>query len=89
MIPFNRDWLFFRGDIGAVGQRGFTKAGTWWQNGASAALDDKKWQKVDLPCDFMFEGEFTKAPADQTCPSDLPDMGTIDSIHASRVALYR
>lgn len=95
MIAFNRDWLFFRGDVGAVGQRGFTKAGTWWQNGASAALDDKKWQKVDLPHDFMFEGEFTKAPADQTCPSDLPDMGTIDSIHSSRgsiaggVAWYR
>ena len=87
MIPFNREWLFYRGDIGVSGQRGFTKAGTWWQNGAFANLDDSKWQKVNLPHDFMFEGEFTKASSDQTCPADLPDMGTIDSIHSSRGSL--
>lgn len=87
MIPFNRDWLFFKGDICASGQRGFTKAGTWFQNGAFAGLDDKKWKQVDLPHDFMFEGEFTKASSDQTCPADLPDMGSIDSIHSSRGSL--
>jgi len=87
MIPFNRDWLFFKGDICASGQRGFTKAGAWFQNGAFAGLDDKKWKQVDLPHDFMFEGEFTKASSDQTCPADLPDMGSIDSIHSSRGSL--
>lgn len=83
-IPFNRDWLFYRGDIGVSGRRGFTKAGAWFQNGAFAKLDDSKWQKVHLPHDFMFEGEFSKAPADQTCPADIPEMGTIDSLHSAR-----
>ena len=87
MIPFNRDWLFYRGDVGAPNQRGFTKAGVWWQNGAFVGLDDRKWKKVDLPHDFMFEGEFTKASSDQTCPADIPEMGTIDSIHSSRGSL--
>ena len=95
MIAFNRDWLFFKGDVYTSGQRGFAKAGAWWQNGAAKNLNDSKWKKVDLPHDFMFESEYTKAPADQTCPADLPDMGTIDSIHSSRgsvaggVAWYR
>ena len=87
MIPFNRDWLFYRGDVGVPNQRGFTKAGVWWQNGAFVGLDDRKWKKVDLPHDFMFEGEFTKASSDQTCPADIPEMGTIDSIHSSRGSL--
>ena len=86
-IPFNRDWLFYRGDVGVSGQRGFTKAGAWWQNGASATLNDSKWQKVHLPHDFMFESEFTKAPSDQTCPADIPEMGTIDSLHSARGSL--
>ena len=95
MIPFNRDWLFFKGDISAPAERGFTKAGAWWQNGAAIAFDDSKWQKVHLPHDFMFTSGFSKAPVDQTRPDDLPDMGTIDSIHSSRgsisggVAWYR
>lgn len=95
MIPFNRDWLFFRGDIYSPGQTGFTKAGRWSQNGASAELNDKNWQRVALPHDFMFESEFSKAPADQICNVDLPDMGTIDSVHSTRgsiaggVAWYR
>lgn len=77
MIPFNRDWLFYKGDISAPAERGFTKAGAWWQNGAAIALDDSKWQKVHLPHDFMFTSGFSKAPVDQTRPDDLPDMGTI------------
>ena len=95
MIPFNKDWLFYRGDRGVSGQRGFTKAGAWWQNGAYKMLDDSKWQKVDLPHDFMFESEFSKAPSHQSCPADIPEMGTIDSLHSARgsiaggVAWYR
>lgn len=87
MIPFNKNWLFFRGDICSPNQRGFTKAGIWTTNGAYGELDDSQWQKVDLPHDYVFEGDFIKYSGTETSLADIPEMGTIDSLLAARGSL--
>ena len=62
ILPIGRDWLIHKGDIIApITETGFMKAGVWKMNGASQTLDESGWQKVNLPHDFVIEGDFCRS----------------------------
>ena len=96
-ICFDDGWRFCRGDLApktpADGWGG-AKAGAYSFGAASAALDDSKWRKLDLPHDFVAEGDYTRSSGDSGM-GDIPEMESIDSRHvaggslAGGVAWYR
>lgn len=89
ILPIGRDWLIHKGDIIApITETGFMKAGVWKMNGASQTLDESGWQKVNLPHDFVIEGDFCRS-RDRFIgnSSDIPAMEDLDSMHTSRGSL--
>ncbi len=54
-------WRFHRGDIPfPKGHGGWAKAGNFNTGAADPALDDSAWRRVDLPHDFIVEGQFSR-----------------------------
>jgi beta-galactosidase len=51
-------WRFHRGDISL--NKNWQGARSYGKGAAGLHFDDSKWQRVDLPHDFVVEGEFTK-----------------------------
>ncbi|MCD7833653.1 MAG: hypothetical protein LUH00_06675 [Lachnospiraceae bacterium] len=80
----DRNWKFYRGDLephtrtsdwGGATARGF-------QTGATArGLDDSGWRSVDLPHDFVVEGDYTNLTHHEKQMTNIPEMESIDSRH--------
>lgn len=80
----DRNWKFYRGDLephtrtsdwGGAKARGF-------QTGAAArGLDDSGWRSVDLPHDFVVEGDYTNLTHHEKQMTNIPEMESIDSRH--------
>lgn len=89
IISLNRDWLLHKGDIlSPITETGFMKGGVWNKNGASFTLDESGWRTVQLPHDFVIEGDFCRS-RDHFIgnSSEIPAMENLDSMHTSRGSL--
>lgn len=88
ILPFNRNWLFRKGDIvSSVTDTGFTKGGSWYRNGAAEELDDTNWEEVVLPHDYVITGEFCRSSEKFDSRADIAEMDTLDSLYTSRGSL--
>lgn len=83
-IDMKKDWKFFLGDLpprsdtngwGGAKARGFSSGAT------SETFDDTKWRSVDIPHDFVSEGDYTRKNAEKTNMQNIPEMESIDSRH--------
>ena len=52
-------WRFHRGDVSI--NKNWQKARSYNKGASGLNFDDSKWQAVNLPHDFVVEGEFTKS----------------------------
>ncbi len=83
-INLDKDWRFFRGELPPKRDTdgwGGAKARAYSFGAASAELDDSRWQRVDLPHDFMIDGDYTKKSALSEEMRKIPEMESIDSRH--------
>ncbi len=82
-MNFDNDWRFYLGDLppktDADGWGG-AKARTYGFGAAANSLDDSRWRKVDLPHDFVAEGDYTNKRGDSDM-RQIPEMESIDSRH--------
>lgn len=82
-INFDHEWKFYKGDLEpktpADGWGG-AKAGAYSFGAAAPDLDDSKWRSLDLPHDFVIEGDYTKNSGDADMRA-IPEMESIDSRH--------
>lgn len=81
---FDKDWRFFLGDLsprtntagwGGAKAKGFSFGATKFD------LDDSKWRKLDLPHDFVMEGQYTRKRGEGNEMQAIPEMESIDSRH--------
>lgn len=82
-IDFNKDWMFYRGDIGPVSETdrwGGAKARAFDFGAAAAEVDASKWRNIDIPHDFVVEGDYTRKP-ESSDMRDIPEMESINSRH--------
>ena len=96
-INIDNGWRFCKGDFApktpADGWGG-AKAGAYNFGAVSLSLDDSKWRRLDLPHDFVSEGDYTRSGGESGM-GDIPEMESIDSRHvaggslAGGVAWYR
>lgn len=94
---FDTGWKFYKGDLApktpADGWGG-AKAGAYNFGAVNAELDDSRWRDIDLPHDFVAEGDYTRENGDADM-GEIPEMESIDSRHfaggslAGGVAWYR
>ena len=96
-INIDSGWRFYKGDLAPktpADSWGGAKAGAYNFGAVNAALDDSKWRILDLPHDFVAEGDYTRSSGDSGM-GDIPEMESIDSRHvaggslAGGVAWYR
>jgi beta-galactosidase len=80
-ILFDFDWNFHLGEIcysdGIVidyEQAGWIKSGAFKQGGPSETLDDSDWRILDLPHDFIVEGDFSESCQKQTFEHGIDSM---------------
>jgi len=64
------DWRFYRGDFPTPKQgQHWAKGGNFAYGPLDPAYDDSMWRLVDLPHDFVVEGDFTRQrPVSAQCP---------------------
>lgn len=93
---FDKGWKFHLGDIKSENAYwGFIKSGTHNQTGASRFLEDSHWKMVQLPHDFVMEGEVTKSAEDWGEENKIPAMEYMGNLHIARgsrdgnIAWYR
>lgn len=81
---FDKDWRFFLGDLtprtdtdgwGGAKARGFNVGA------ARVDLDDSKWRKLDVPHDYVMEGQYTRKRGEDNEMQAIPEMESIDSRH--------
>ena len=83
-INFDDNWKFYLGDLHPKTSEdgwGGAKARAYSFGGASISFDDLKWRSVDLPHDFVSEGDYTRKRAGNTDMQRIPEMESIDSRH--------
>ncbi len=80
----DNSWCFYEGDCKFESmQRGYTKAGNWDFGFSAINFDDSNWTKVDLPHDFVIKHEPTFVAQSWGEGSEIPEMGSIDSLRTS------
>ncbi|MCM1044185.1 MAG: DUF4982 domain-containing protein [Candidatus Gastranaerophilales bacterium] len=83
-IDMNENWKFCLGDLAPQSDTegwGGAKAKGFGFGVAAQSFDDTKWREVDLPHDFVSEGEYTRKTAEKSDMQDIPEMESIDSRH--------
>ena len=83
-VNLDKSWKFYPGDLEPKDQTsgwGGTKAKAY--NFGATALDfgDDAWRTVDIPHDFVMEGNYTQKKAEKSDMGDIPEMESIDSRH--------
>lgn len=83
-INMNNEWKFFLGDFppknSAKGWGG-AKAKAYSFGAVSETLDDSKWRTVDIPHDFVIEGDYTQKKTQDSDIQKIPEMESIDGRH--------
>ncbi|MCC8160368.1 MAG: DUF4982 domain-containing protein [Oscillospiraceae bacterium] len=83
-INLDKSWRFMRGDLkpqSTTDGWGGAKARAYSFGAAAVGLDDSHWQNVDLPHDFMIDGDYTQKSALSEEMRQIPEMESIDSRH--------
>lgn len=83
-IRIDDNWRFMRGDFASkepVCGWGGAKARAFNFGAVSENLDDTKWRALDLPHDFVVEGDYTQIRLQETDMQKIPEMETMDSRH--------
>ncbi len=83
-IRFDRDWLFYRGELPPYSDTdmwGGAKAKGFMFGAASMGFDDSSWRKVELPHDYVMEGDYTRNRSESRMMRSIPEMESIDSRH--------
>ncbi len=79
---FDTGWKFFCGDIEPQQPTdgwGGAKARAYSKGAASETFDDSEWRNVDLPHDFVSEGNYCFDDGKKSDMVDIPEMESIDS----------
>lgn len=82
IIKFDSQWKFFRGDLPPVKDTdnwGGAKARAYDFGAASEKYNDSQWRCVDLPHDFVAEGEYCFKNSASEEMRDIPEMESIGS----------
>lgn len=83
-INLNKGWKFYRGDLAPqnpADRWGGAKARAYSFGAVSKTLDDKAWRTVDVPHDFVLEGDYTQKRGTADFVQDIPEMESMDSRH--------
>lgn len=85
LINFNSDWKFHFGDIVSVRNRwALAKSGSFNQGPESSGYDDKDWDEVTLPHDFVFETKpYAYAEKEFGEDNTIPAMEDVNNIHTT------
>lgn len=83
---FDKDWKFLREDMAPYtpdDRWGGAKAGAYDFGAVKDRLDDSGWMDIELPHDYVREGEFTQKITQADNLTDIPAMQSIQSrLHA-------
>lgn len=97
-LNFDKNWKFYLGDLSPKSNTdgwGGAKARAYSFGATAFDARDEKWRDVDLPHDFVSEGDYTRKTADVAEMTAIPEMESIDSRHfaggnlAGGIAWYR
>lgn len=83
-INIDNDWKFFPGDLAPhtpADHWGGAKAHAYGFGATAIECKDEKWRSVDLPHDFVMEGDYTRKSAENSDMQKIPEMESIDSRH--------
>ncbi len=78
----NSGWKFFRGDLAPADpadEWGGAKARAYSFGAAAADCHDSAWRTVDLPHDFVSEGDYSRRQTGTAGMQRIPEMESIDS----------
>ena len=97
-IDLDKNWRFFLGDSAprkSTDDWGAAKAKAFCFGVTASDFDDSKWRTVDIPHDYVMEGDYTQKKQEQSDMQSIPEMESIDSRHfaagslAGGIAWYR
>lgn len=85
-MRFNMDnnWRFFNGDLPPKNNTdswGGAKAKGFSFGAAAMDFNDSKWRSVDIPHDFVSEGEYSRKTSENFDMQKIPEMESMDSRH--------
>lgn len=83
-INMDTDWKFFLGDLppkNSTDGWGGAKARAYSFGAVSETFDDSKWRTINLPHDFVVEGDYTRKNTQASDMQKIPEMESIDSRH--------
>lgn len=86
IINMDSDWRFFKGDLepsNEVAGWGGAKTKAFSFGASAANFDDTGWRTVNIPHDFVVEGEYVKKQENFSGYGNIPAMETIDNRHVS------
>ena len=81
-ISLDSDWRFFKGNLepaNEVAGWGGAKAKAFDFGASAIDFDDSGWKPVDIPHDFVVEGDFVRKQEDFSGYGNIPAMETIDN----------
>ncbi len=83
-ISIDIGWKFFLGDLSPQNSTeswGGAKARAYSLGAASEAFDDSQWRTIDVPHDFVIEGDYTQKRSQGSDMQKIPEMESMDSRH--------
>lgn len=81
-INLNSGWRFLAGNMAPKNETegwGGAKARAYSFGAAAVDCNDAKWRLVDLPHDFVSEGDYTRKKSQENDMQKIPEMESIDS----------
>lgn len=85
-ISMDKGWRFHLGDFTEARNRwAWGKSGSWNQGPESAGYDDSGWREVDVPHDFVIEGEPQPYLVNEFASKDnaIPEMQSVNNMHTT------
>lgn len=81
-ISLNKNWRFMEGNMAPKTEAegwGGAKAHAYNFGAVAAKCKDAGWRRVDLPHDFVVEGDYTRKKGGDSDMQQIPEMESIDS----------
>lgn len=81
---FDKNWKFYLGNLSPQTECegwGGAKARAYSFGATAFDLDDSKWRSLNLPHDFVMEGDYTRKNLEGSDMQKIPEMESIDSRH--------
>lgn len=86
IINMDMDWRFFKGNLEPVSDVsgwGGAKAKAFGFGATAMDFDDSGWRSIDIPHDFVVEGDYIRKQENFSGYGNIPAMETIDNRHVS------